>query len=845
MILKRTMTQSHNSKKAEEKIEDSLKSKISGPYNSHEVEKKIISFWEKEKIYKFDSKKKGKIYSIDTPPPTLSGKMHIGHSYSYSQQDFIARFHRMNNENVFYPFGTDDNGLPTERLVEKLNSVKSKSMKREEFIQLCLKTLKEITPDFISDWKNLGISCDYDCYYSTINDNSRKLSQKSFIDLYNKGLIYKKSFPTLWCPECQTSVAQAELDDKELPSLFSTLKFKIAGSSSKDNEKSKNAEDNFILIATTRPELLGACVAVFVNPKDTRYKSLVGKTAKVPLFDFEVPIIEDESAEIDKGTGVLMICSYGDKYDAEAINRHKLTPKIVLNYDGTLKISGYEGLKARAARKKILEELKKEGLIVEQKSITHAVNVHDKCGTEIEFLPTEQWFIKILDRKKDFISQGNKIKWHPEFMHKRYDNWVNGLEWDWNISRDRHFGVPIPVWECLKCKQIIVATESELPIDPTEHKKKCSKCKSEMVAETKVLDTWMTSSISPQLASSLVKTKENSKIALPFSLRPQAHDIIRTWLFYTVVKSLYAENELPWNNTIISGFVTLKGEKMSKSQGNTISPQEVMEKYSADSLRFWAAGSKLGEDLDYMENDLVAGKKFENKLWNASNFVFMNLTDYKNAKPKKIEKIDELFLNKLNELVLSCTEAFENYEYAKAKLETEKFFWSMFCDNYLEIVKKRIYENKKGKESSQYALYTGLLTILKLIAPIMPFITEEIYQTYFKKFEGDKSMHISQWPKVASSLANAKENSKNAAKAVNVKENSKNAAKTENELDKFIEILTRIRQEKSNAKKSMKSEIKLVLSKEEKTQIADLLEDLADVTNAREIAEGEFKVEFI
>ena len=374
-------------------------------------------------------------------------------------------------------------------------------MKREEFISLCVKTLKEITPNFIADWKNLGVSCDYDCYYSTINDNSRKLSQKSFIELYKKGKIYRKSFPTLWCPECQTSVAQAELDDKELPSLFSTLKFKCG----KDD----------LLIATTRPELLPACVAVFVNPKDSRYKKIVGKKATVPLFNFEVPIIADESADIEKGTGVLMICSYGDKYDAEAINRHKLTPKIVLNYDGTLNVSGYIGMKVRAARKKILEDLKNSDSILEQKQISHVVNTHDKCGTEIEFLPTEQWFISILDRKADFIKQGNKIKWHPEFMHKRYDNWVNGLEWDWNISRDRHFGVPIPVWTCEKCNETIIASESELPIDPTEHEKKCPKCKTLAKAETKVLDTWMTSSISPQIAYSL----SSGKVKLPFSLR--------------------------------------------------------------------------------------------------------------------------------------------------------------------------------------------------------------------------------------------------------------------------------------------------------------------------------------
>lgn len=771
-------------------------------YNSKQVEEKIRSFWDKEKIFKFDGKSKKKIYSIDTPPPTVSGEMHIGHAFSYSQQDFIARFRRMSGLNVFYPFGTDDNGLPTERLIEKLKNVKSKSMKREEFIKLCLKTLKEITPKFIQDWKILGTSADYDIYYSTIDDNSRKLSQKSFIELYKKGLICKKGFPTLWCPECQTSVAQAELEDKEMPSLFSTLKFKCG--------------EKDLLIATTRPELLGACVAVFAHPEDKRYAHFIGKKAKVPLFNFEVPIIADESADMEKGTGVLMICSYGDKYDAEAVNKHKLEPRIIFNLDGTLKIKSYEGLKIKEARKKILEDLKEKNLVTEQKQISHSVNTHDKCGTEIEFLPTEQWFIKILDKKKKFIEQGNKIKWHPEFMHKRYDNWVNGLEWDWNISRDRHFGVPIPVWECEKCNEIIVADEKELPVDPAEIKKKCPKCKFEAKGEKKVLDTWMTSSISPQIASSLI----NEKVKIPFSLRPQAHDIIRTWLFYTLTKSFLHENKIPWENVMISGFVTLGGEKMSKSKGNVISPQEVMEKYSADALRFWAAGSKLGEDLDYQEKDLITGKKFETKLFNASKFVFMNLKDFNGKKPKKLEKIDELFLRKLNSLVKSVTEGFENYEYSRAKIEVEKFFWQMFCDNYLEIVKKRIYNNKKGKESAQYTLYASLLTILKMIAPIMPFITEEIYLENFKKFEDEKSIHISQWSKYEKE-------------------------EKSDELDLFIETLGKIRQEKSNNKKPMNAEIILTIDDKDYKKIADMIEDLKDVSGAHLIKTGKFKVEFV
>ncbi len=418
-------------------------------YNPQETEIKIRKLWEKNKTYKFDPKR-GEAFSIDTPPPTISGKMHMGHASSYTQQDFIARYRRM-KENVFYPFGTDDNGLPTERLIERLKNVKSKDMSRAEFIKLCLKTLKEITPDFIQDWKNLGVSSDYDIYYSTIDENSRKISQKSFIDLYKKKLAYKDNFPTIWCPECQTPIAQAELEDKESPSKFSTLKFK--------------ANNKNLLIATTRPELLGACVAVFVNPKDKRYKNLIGKNATVPLFDYEVPILKDESADMEKGTGVLMICSYGDKYDVESINRHKLEPRLILEKNGELNIGKYKGLKIKQARKQILEDLDKANLISEQKEITHVVNTHDKCGTEIEFVTTEQWFIKVLDQKKKLITQAKKIKWYPKYMYKRYENWVNGLEWDWSISRERHFGIPIPIWECKDCKKIILPDEKELPID--------------------------------------------------------------------------------------------------------------------------------------------------------------------------------------------------------------------------------------------------------------------------------------------------------------------------------------------------------------------------------------------
>ncbi|MEK6918002.1 MAG: valine--tRNA ligase [Nanoarchaeota archaeon] len=777
-------------------------------YNFKEVEAKWLKFWKKEEIYKFDSKSK-KIFSVDTPPPYVSGKMHIGHAFSYSQQDFVIRFRRMFEGSIFYPFGTDDNGLPTERFVEKINNIQSKSMSRAKFIELCLKTLKEMTPSFVKDWKDLGISADYDIYYSTIDKNSQKISQKSFVDLYKQGDIYLKEFPTLWCTECQTTIAQAELEDKEFPSLFSEIKFKCGG---KD-----------FLIATTRPELIGACVAIFVNPEDKRYKQIIGKNAVVPIFNYEVPIIGDESAEMEKGTGAMMVCSYGDKYDVESINRYQLSPRIIFNKDGTLILDLYKGMKIKEARKKILEDLNAQNLIKDQKQISHVVNVHDKCGTEIEFLPTEQWFIKILDKKKELVDQGKKINWHPEYMFKRYENWVNGLEWDWNISRNRHFGVPIPVWRCENCNEIILADEKDLPVDPLQDKKKCPKCKKEAKGEEKVLDTWATSSLTPQIISSLSKEKVN----IPVSLRPQAHDIIRTWAFYTIVKSYLHFKEIPWKDIMVSGFVTMKGEKMSKSKGNVIDPSQIILQYGADALRFWAASSKLGEDLDYQEKELVSGKRFITKLLNASNFVFMNLKGYKKEKPKQLQAVDKIFLDKLFEMVNGATKAFSEYEYSKAKSDIEGFFWKMFCDNYLEIVKRRVYQGKGDEKiSAQYTLYVSLLTILKIISPITPFITEEIYQTHFKKLEKDKSIHISKWPEVFVDELHS-------AKYENVFWNG------------IIEVISKVRQEKTLAKKPMNAEIILTLPEQYNKVLSYVMDDIKAVTNAKDIKTGEFNVEFI
>ncbi len=802
-------------------------------YNIQETEKKLIEFWDKEGIYKFDSNAK-KIFSIDTPPPTVSGKMHIGHAFQYSQMDFIARFKRMNGFSIFYPFGTDDNGLPTERLIEKEKKVKAFSLGREQFIKLVLETLdKELRPKYLEDWKRVGMSCDWTLFYSTINEHCRRIAQWSFLDLHKKGRMERRDAPAMWCPECRTGVSQIEIKDKELDSMFNDIVFKV---------KEKNGERE-IIIATTRPELLPACVAVFVYPDDKRYKELVGKKAKVPLFDFEVPILEDKRADPEKGTGIVMCCTFGDQTDMEWQKAHKLPIKEAITKDGKMShLAGkYKGMTMKEARKQMIEDMRSVGLLKNQKSIKHFVNVHERCDTEIEFIKTKQWFVRYLDLRKDMLKWGAKLKWHPKFMKSRYDNWVKGLQWDWLISNQRYYGVPFPVWYCEKCDKVYLADENKLPVDPLKDsppREKCE-CGGKLVGETDIFNTWFTSSLTPTIAAKL-RPEIEEKVKF-MDLRPQAHDIITFWLFNTVVKSNIHYGKNPWKNVMISGFVTLEGQKMSKSKGNVVEPQAVTEQHGADALRFWAAGSKLGEDLDYQEKDILTGKKFITKLFNASNFVFMNLADYKNKKPAQIEKIDSLFLEELNGLIKTATSAFEEYEYSRAKTEVEKFFWHEFCDNYLEIVKKRIYNNKKGKESAQYILYHSLLALLKIIAPIMPFITEEIYQEHYRQTEKEKSIHISQWPKTEKIETEKKEKKTKKVEGKKVKEGDK---KELDEWGLFTDILAKIRQEKTKMQKAMNCEIVLKLEKEHMKKLDGLLEDLKDVMNIKDIKEGKFKVEF-
>lgn len=777
-------------------------------------EEKWKKFWEESGTYKFNPNRKGKIYAVDTPPPTVSGKMHIGHAFSYSQQDFAVRYHRMKGENIFYPFGTDDNGLATERLIEKIKGVKATRMDRQEFAKLCLETLdRELRPKYVSDWKHLGISCDFSVRYTTIDKHCQRISQRSFIELYRMGREYRREAPTIWCPECHTAIAQVEMEDREIPSKFNDIVF--------------TAEGKELLIATTRPELLPACVAVFAHPNDERYKAIVGKTAKVPLFDYEVPILADERADPEKGTGLVMCCTFGDQTDVEWYKAHNLPLRVAITPQGKMsELAGkYTGMTLKEARSAITEDMREKGLLRGQKDIMHTVNVHERCGTEVEILNTKQWFIRYLDMKEKLLKAGKQMAWHPDHMRNRYENWIHGLQWDWCISRQRYSGVPFPVWYCAKCDETILADEKSLPVDPLKDSppvSQCPKCKGqEFVPEKDILDTWATSSLTPAIAAELFKDHPVFKKLLPMSLRPQAHDIITFWLFNTVVKSQLHSGKNPWKNIMISGWaLDPHGKKMSKSKGNTVEPQEVWGKYPVDALRFWAGGSKLGEDLPYQEKDIVTGAKTITKLWNASKFAFMHLEGFKPNKKAELALYDKGIMSKLHKLVKSCTESFENYEYSRTKADADKFFWQVVCDMYLEVAKDRIYNpeqrGKEGKASAQQTVYSLVLNTVKMLAPIMPYITEEIYQLFFRKFEKAESVHTSKWPKFDGTMIN--EDAEKAADAVHYAVQTARRAKSEKNLS-LKEPLKRL----------------TLAAKITQQQFDGIKDDIAGATKAKEI----------
>ncbi|WP_117593984.1 valine--tRNA ligase [Haloprofundus halophilus] len=711
----------------------------SGAYDPEATERKWQERWLDEETYDYDDAAVDgdTVFSIDSPPPTVSGSLHWGHVYGFTLQDFVARFERMRGENIFFPFGYDDNGIASERLTEDELGIRHQDYERREFQQLCREVCAEYESEFTEKMQALGISIDWDRTYRTIEPRVQRASQLSFIELYEQGREYRQRAPAIWCPECETAISQVETEDDEQPSHFHDIEFEVTDS------------DESFVISTTRPELLPACVAVFVHPDDDDNQHLVGEEATIPLFGQSVPIIADDRVDMETGSGIVMCCTFGDQNDIEWYQAHDLDLRIAIDESGTLTevADEYAGLDRDEAREAIVSDLDDAGVLLDRRSITHVVNVHERCGTSVEFLVTEQWYIKLLDKTDEYLEAGRQMEWFPEKMFTRYKNWIEGLQWDWSISRQRSSGIPFPVWYCAECDHEVIARKEDLPVDPLSDDPPvdaCSECgHDEFVAEDDVFDTWATSSLTPLINAGWDWDAESEEYAMerpeiyPFDVRPQGHDIISFWLFHTVVKCYEHTGEVPFDSVMINGMVLDENRvKMSKSLGNIVSPDEVLDEYPVDAARYWAAGSAVGDDLPYNEKGIVAGEKLLRKLWNASKLVDSLTPDERLDEPDDLRAIDRWLLAEMDDTVRFVTEKLEAREFSKARDHLRSFFWHTFCDDYLEIAKER------DDESAAYALQTAHRRFLKLFAPFLAHIAEELWREMYD----DRSVHNTEWP---------------------------------------------------------------------------------------------------
>jgi valyl-tRNA synthetase len=710
-------------------------------YIPAEQEPLLQQLWAVQKVYTTQDQQKP-VVSVDTPPPTVSGTLHLGHLFSYTQTDLSARYKRMQGNYLFYPMGFDDNGLPTERFVEKQLGITAHSVGRSEFIRLCLDETQKVETQFQALWERIGLSIDWRHTYSTISHLSRTVSQASFIELYKKGFVYRQFEPSLYCTTCRTTIAQAELEDIEKPSIFYTINF-------------STPEGKVYPIGTTRPELISSCVALLYNPADTRYTHLAGKTMQVPLFNHTVPVLADEAVVMDKGTGLVMVSTFGDKTDVQWFKKYKLPYKPSIGHDGKwLESTGFlAGLKADQAREAIVKALSEVNLIINQQPIAHAVNVHERCKKPIEYLALSQWFLQLLPYKKELLAQADAIEWYPAFMKTRYQNWVESLSWDWCLSRQRIFGIPFPAWHCNNCKAILLAEREQLPLDPQEtpYGKPCPQCAStDITPDTDVMDTWNTSSLTPFICAQLynpasdIFSSKNS--FMPMTFRPQAHDIIRTWAFYTIVKAWMHLGTIPWKQIVISGHVLSDTkEKLSKSKDNArTSPQALIDTYSADVLRYWTATGTLGTDTAFSETQLKIGQRLITKLWNACRFIEQQVTTPV-TKPTHFDPLNSWLLTRLSATKQKYHAAFSTYDHSGALDAVERFLWHDFCDNYLELIKDQFFKPERYTQeiidTTKWCLSYAGFQMLQLFAPFIPFVTEKIYQELYKAQYNTPSLH--------------------------------------------------------------------------------------------------------
>jgi len=827
------------------------------------VEGKWGNSWVQNKTFAFDkTSSKENVYSIDTPPPTVSGSLHVGHVFSYTHTDLIARYQRMTGKKVFYPIGWDDNGLPTERRVQNYFGVRCEPtlaydanfvapsepsekqipISRKNFVELCEQLTLEDEKVFESLFQTLGLSIDWNYTYQTIDKRARTVSQRAFLRNLKRGEAYQAEAPTLWDVTFRTAVAQAELEDRERPGAFHKIGF-----------KKQNGEN--VYIETTRPELLPSCVALVANPDDDRYKELFGKTVITPLFGVEVPVVAHQLADPEKGSGIAMICTFGDLTDVIWWREFDLPTRGLIGWDGRIVAENPDwlttesakqtfekivGKTSHTAREVLVAELKTSGdLVGDPKPITHAVKFFEKGDKPLEIVTTRQWYIRNGGRDQELrtklLKRGSELNWHPEYMKVRYENWVEGLNGDWLISRQRFFGVPLPLWYKLDTDgnpdygQIIVPDENQLPIDPQSEApigfdESQRNKPNGFIGDPDVMDTWATSSLTPQIAGSWELDNDLFNLIFPMDLRPQSHEIIRTWLFSTVVRSHLEENSLPWKNASISGWILDPDrKKMSKSKGNVVTPIDLLEEYGSDAVRYWAAMGRPGTDTAFDTGQMKIGKRLAIKLLNASKFSLSLNATLNSA--DVTQDVDHALLNKLAQVVETATTSFEKYDYTRALEVAETFFWA-FTDDYVELVKERTYGNQgeAAANSARAALGITTHTLLKLFAPFIPFVTEEVWSWW-----QEGSIHLQSWPKSSEIITN---------KSVGI-----------DPLNNVTWILSEVRKVKTENKQSMKAEVKTLeiwAKAEVIEQVKDAQKDLIAAGNIKDlklnVTDSEIKV---
>jgi valyl-tRNA synthetase len=749
------------------------------------LERKWSEVWERDGCYRFDrAAPRERVFSIDTPPPTVSGSLHVGHVFSYTHTDAVARYQRMRGKAVFYPMGWDDNGLPTERRVQNHFGVRCDpsvpydpefapptepserdpvSISRPNFVELCLRLTETDERAFEDLWRTLGLSVDWSTTYTTIGARAQRISQRSFLGLLERGEAYQLEAPTLWDVDFQTAVAQAELEDRERPGAMNRVRFQTTDGAD-------------ALIETTRPELIPACVALLAHPDDERQRELVGKQVLTPLFGTRVPVLTHPLVDPEKGTGLVMVCTFGDLTDVVWWRELGLPVRSVLGPDGRLSdvpwgTAGWEsedverarrdydelsGKTVNQARKRILELLGEAGEIVgEPTQITRAVKFFEKGERPVEIVTSRQWFVRTTTHSDELLARGRELTWHPPYMRARYEDWVNGLTGDWCVSRQRFFGVPFPLWYRLDANgavrfdEPIAASEQQLPVDPSTDVPDSFTSEQRgqpggFVGDPDVMDTWATSSLTPQIAGGAGEDDALFANVFPMDVRPQAHDIIRTWLFSTILRSQLDYDELPWRNAAISGWVLDPDrKKMSKSKGNVVTPMHLLEEYGADAVRYWAASGRPGTDTAFDAQQMKVGRRLAVKLLNASKFA---LADLPTEGESLSSPLDRAMIARLADVAADVTASFEQYDYARALERTEVFFW-WYCDYYLELVKGRRYDSgetdagREGAASVSRALRRSLSVFQRLLAPFLPFVCEEVWSWW-----QDGSVHHASWP---------------------------------------------------------------------------------------------------